>query len=290
METLATRIQDIETDKCYKNELIKEVEEKIGVIPPTLLKALKVDDGVPEVKGFVIGGDDDDTRDFKTHATTDCLATAYNESGDEIGPCTMLNAMNEQVDGDNMGMDGKLRKLKADIMALREMDVKLMYQLLAINDGIEELKWVHESFDISASKDSVYSSRDRIYCSREILHEKWVEMRSLASISSESLFDTSFQLNVTSGGVGRFPSNNLNVSATGSKYARMRSSDYLSPPTNLLMGRRCSSGEHMRPTTALAAVLPRRSSVCTGPRPITALPLKETLSEAHITNTDFTDL
>ncbi|XP_023685554.1 leucine rich adaptor protein 1-like [Paramormyrops kingsleyae] len=58
--------------------------------------------------------------------------------------------------GDKAGasrrLQGKVLQLKQEMAHLRAIDIKLMQQLLAINDGIESIKWLME--DKGPSRDS----------------------------------------------------------------------------------------------------------------------------------------
>ncbi|KAJ8416446.1 hypothetical protein AAFF_G00357340 [Aldrovandia affinis] len=54
-------------------------------------------------------------------------------------------------------LENKMRFLKQEMAHLRAIDIKLMHQLLSINDGIESIKWVMEEKGVLASRDSSLS-------------------------------------------------------------------------------------------------------------------------------------
>ncbi|KAG9346899.1 hypothetical protein JZ751_005826 [Albula glossodonta] len=51
-------------------------------------------------------------------------------------------------------LENKMRFLKQEMAHLRAIDIKLMHQLLSINEGIESIKWVMEEKGGLASRDS----------------------------------------------------------------------------------------------------------------------------------------
>ncbi|KAG5845066.1 hypothetical protein ANANG_G00134890 [Anguilla anguilla] len=51
-------------------------------------------------------------------------------------------------------LENKMRFLKQEMANLRAIDIKLMHQLLSINEGIESIKWLMEEKSTLASRDS----------------------------------------------------------------------------------------------------------------------------------------
>ncbi|XP_076144771.1 leucine rich adaptor protein 1-like isoform X1 [Alosa pseudoharengus] len=79
-------------------------------------------------------------RDLKTKSEEKRLAT----------PVTVKN----HTSADLKRLESKMLFLKQEMAHLRAIDVKLMHQLLTINDGIESIRWVMEERAGVASRES----------------------------------------------------------------------------------------------------------------------------------------
>ncbi|XP_077981227.1 uncharacterized protein LOC144436331 [Glandiceps talaboti] len=297
MDKLSLRVLDIETDEGYMNELLKEVEEKIGTIPKVLLEAVNGDpiensDATVPFNGMLSvcqrsGGSHSPGTQHNCTDDREQTGVAANNDG-----CLGQTPQNGKFEhraptyGFPEGIDSKLLRLKSDLMALRKMDAKLMLQLLAINDEIEELKWINENMDFASSKESLSSSR-------ESMHEKWVEMRSLAALNSSRESLVSSRLSLTREGSRRKLRFN-NHNGLLSKYSGINGKDDCAPPTaDYLRGRRGSSGELLKTSPPVITIgKRRRSSLTSCSSPIDKLPPTNNnlLYEIEITNDDITQL
>ncbi|XP_067839758.1 leucine rich adaptor protein 1-like [Heptranchias perlo] len=111
-------------EECVLPEL-KEIETKMGrKIPESLLRSLREDQ---------LGRHKDDK-------------VALSTSG------TLSNS------GTLQRLETKLQILKLEMARLRAIDVKLMHQLLSINEGIESIKWMMEEKSTMASRGSSLAS------------------------------------------------------------------------------------------------------------------------------------
>ncbi|XP_069777377.1 leucine rich adaptor protein 1-like isoform X1 [Narcine bancroftii] len=111
-------------EECVLPEL-KELEIKLGrKIPESLLRSLRGDrpERHTDGKGAPSGSD----------ARSNC------------------NALER--------LETKIRILKLEMSCLRAIDVKLMHQLLSINEGIESIKWMMEEKGTLASRGSSLAS------------------------------------------------------------------------------------------------------------------------------------
>ncbi|XP_067886826.1 leucine rich adaptor protein 1-like [Heterodontus francisci] len=111
-------------EECVLPEL-KEIETKMGrKIPESLLRSLREDQ---------LGRYKDDK-------------VALSRSG------TLSNSSTLER------LETKIRILKLEMARLRAIDVKLMHQLLSINEGIESIKWMMEEKSTMASRGSSLAS------------------------------------------------------------------------------------------------------------------------------------
>ncbi|XP_036407650.1 leucine rich adaptor protein 1-like [Megalops cyprinoides] len=76
------------------------------------------------------------------------------ETKDEKEPASPIVSVTKANTGDLKRLENKMRFLKQEMAHLRAIDIKLMHQLLSINDGIESIKWVMEEKGALASRDS----------------------------------------------------------------------------------------------------------------------------------------
>ncbi|XP_078426673.1 leucine rich adaptor protein 1-like [Cetorhinus maximus] len=111
-------------EECVLPEL-KEIETKMGrKIPESLLRSLREDQ---------LGRHKDDKVTLSTSGTLSDSSTLQR-------------------------LETKIQILKLEMAHLRAIDVKLMHQLLSINEGIESIKWMMEEKGTMASRESSLAS------------------------------------------------------------------------------------------------------------------------------------
>ncbi|XP_070563265.1 leucine rich adaptor protein 1-like [Ptychodera flava] len=299
MDKLSHRVMDIEADEGYMNELLKEVEEKMGVcIPDALLEALnggsRIDNATAYHSTSTAAPHGDSVKRHDCQEQTDSKKFIHVISNADVSDERNLPTQ-KRGKVYPAGMDSKLLLLKSELMALREMDAKLMFQLLAINDEIEEVKWMHENLELANSKESLTNSKEKMNSSRESLHEKWLEIRSSAALNNSKDSIVSSRLSLTREGSRRrlwfnHPGNYRELS----KYSKINgTSDYSPPKDNYLMGRRGSSGELLKTAPPVITIAgKRRSSLdfCGSPTEILSPTNNNLLYEIEIRNEDITQL
>ncbi|KAG7458877.1 hypothetical protein MATL_G00225260 [Megalops atlanticus] len=69
-------------------------------------------------------------------------------------PVTPAVPLNQESANASVRLQRKMTFLKQEMAHLRAIDIKLMHQLLSINDGIESIKWVMEEKGGLSSRDS----------------------------------------------------------------------------------------------------------------------------------------
>lgn len=115
---------------------LKDIESKVGrKVPDSLIRSLA-------------GGKRPDEHDKAAHLTS----------------CKRQNS-SQSSSTDLKRLESKMLFLKQEMAHLRAIDVKLMQQLMSINDGIESIRWMMEDKGGMASQDgslagSLYSLSD----------------------------------------------------------------------------------------------------------------------------------
>ncbi|XP_043917016.1 leucine rich adaptor protein 1-like [Protopterus annectens] len=107
---------------------LKDIERKLGrKVPESLIRSLREDH-----LGHLRGGMKEDK--------------GSSIPGSPKGPAQPNNTLDR--------LETKIHLLRQEMVRLRAIDVKLMHQLLCINEGIESLKWAMEEKDTMTSRDS----------------------------------------------------------------------------------------------------------------------------------------
>ncbi|XP_038660251.1 leucine rich adaptor protein 1-like [Scyliorhinus canicula] len=111
-------------EECVLPDL-KEIESKMGrKVPDSLLRSLREDQ---------LGRHKEDKVSLSTSGTLSNSSTLER-------------------------LETKIQILKLEMTRLRAIDVKLMHQLLSINEGIESIKWIMEEKGTLASRESSLAS------------------------------------------------------------------------------------------------------------------------------------
>lgn len=100
------------------------------------------------------------------------------------------------LDTREQGLGDKIRALKLELACLRAIDVKILHQLLAVNEGIEAVKWIlEEKGNLTSRCSSLTSSQYSLAGSQETSRRgSWNSLQDpadkLDSISIGSYLDT----------------------------------------------------------------------------------------------------
>ncbi|CAH2310685.1 Hypothetical predicted protein [Pelobates cultripes] len=100
------------------------------------------------------------------------------------------------MENGEQGLGDKIRALKLELACLRAIDVKILHQLLAVNDGIEAVKWIlEEKGNLTSRCSSLTSSQYSLAESQETSRRgSWNSLQDpadkLDSISIGSYLDT----------------------------------------------------------------------------------------------------
>ncbi|XP_072026216.1 uncharacterized protein [Amphiura filiformis] len=188
----------------YLEQLVVEVEGKVGTMPTCLRNPLRndpspttspfasprmstVDEGLCEERKSATKSDNDGLLERNLYASDEAMngeegGRSKGRLGVEEGSKCWKNQFS--------AFERSLQTLRDSMSELRNLDVDLARQLLSVNDSIEELKWINENYEIYDSRDSlIINSKSLItrYDSREQLHKRWVSERRLLATSSCSL-------------------------------------------------------------------------------------------------------
>ncbi|KAL0970306.1 hypothetical protein UPYG_G00240140 [Umbra pygmaea] len=79
----------------------------------------------------------------------------HHESHENKNPTPPKNSSNS---ADLKRLESKMLLLKQEMANLRAIDVKLMHQLMSINEGIESIRWVMEDKGVASPEGSLTSS------------------------------------------------------------------------------------------------------------------------------------
>ncbi|XP_071953410.1 uncharacterized protein [Antedon mediterranea] len=222
-------------DESYIADLIREVEMKIGPIPPSLLPAavcgprnFQEEEEMADKErsqtnfskegskdsGIILGIGLNDESDEFVGRDAKQLHFDKNDNVQSIDECATVQKENGRI----QEINNKLKKIKHMIAEIKESDGKLMQQFMYIHDGIEEIKWVQEyCSELANSCESMaYSSRDHLSPSGNLLHQKWKHKRNQSgSRELLSLYESKVSLQnlLKAGGSDR------TTSSTSSHYA-----------------------------------------------------------------------
>ncbi|KAM8931114.1 leucine rich adaptor protein 1 [Pelodytes ibericus] len=100
------------------------------------------------------------------------------------------------MDNGEQGLGDKIKALKLELVCLRAIDVKILHQLLAVNEGIEGVKWIlEEKGNLTSRCSSLTSSQYSLAESQETSRRgSWNSLQDptdkLDSISIGSYLDT----------------------------------------------------------------------------------------------------
>ncbi|XP_053325977.1 leucine rich adaptor protein 1 [Spea bombifrons] len=100
------------------------------------------------------------------------------------------------MDSKDQGLGDKIKALKVELACLRAIDVKILHQLLAVNEGIEAVKWIlEEKGNLTSRCSSLTSSQYSLAESQETSRRgSWNSLQDptdkLDSISIGSYLDT----------------------------------------------------------------------------------------------------
>ncbi|XP_066298270.1 leucine rich adaptor protein 1-like [Branchiostoma lanceolatum] len=131
---------------------IKELETKMGKIPTSLLNSFKEYNKEEEEEGggVEVGHEETEGRDeFKTEGVNET------EKGGQEKPSSPI--------------DKQLSFVKAELKQIRQADIRLMHTFLAVNEGIEELKWLMDN-SLHTPTSSICSSLASLVDSRDVLN------------------------------------------------------------------------------------------------------------------------
>ncbi|XP_035699664.1 leucine rich adaptor protein 1-like [Branchiostoma floridae] len=132
---------------------IRELETKMGKIPTSLLNSFKEFNKEEEEEqggGVDVG-----------HEET--------EGGDEIDKERVNETEQGGQEKPSSPIDKQLSFVKAELKQIRQADIRLMHTFLAVNEGIEELKWLMDN-SLHTPTSSMCSSLASLVDSRDVLN------------------------------------------------------------------------------------------------------------------------
>ncbi|XP_078264640.1 leucine rich adaptor protein 1-like [Rhinoraja longicauda] len=85
-------------------------------------------------------------------------APAPGDKADSGGPGDSGESVSAPATPQSQGLEEKIRVLRLEMAYLRAIDIKIMHQLMSINEGIEAVKWILEEKGTLASRCSSLTS------------------------------------------------------------------------------------------------------------------------------------